>query len=168
MSFNANDWIECTKLYIVKDSPDQFNPYNVVPAAVVYFRAVDHNDKNIHNIWQIANVSSIVPTDCKAICLSGTLVITHGNNAETATLFMYFRRDATVLRGPNYIFECTEPFIGGGQRDTACVWVPLTQAKTFEWKWQAGTTNSGPFTPTYQYPAFSSFGANLRVIAAAS
>lgn len=158
-------WAAGGTVHTIAESPDQFNIFTVPQQSVCYFNALTPPGLGPqHNTWTTCDVSGYVPKGATAAYLMGMLIITHGYTPETADLMVFFRRDASVTSGVNETFQCVEPFVGGGQRCTASCWVPLTAQGTFQWKWMAAGYPSGT-TPVYQYPAYSAYGANLRVVA---
>lgn len=161
--YSGSDWLACNWLMVVKDSPDQFNIYNVGRDKLFYFYAVDQTSFNDHNVWVNCNLTGLVPPGTKAVFLSGFLMISHGNNGETANLGICLRRDSTVTRGPNYISQCVCALPGDGQRSGFSCWCPLDGNLTFQHKWIALPPSHDPFN----YPNFSAFGGNIRVVAAA-
>ncbi|MBV1693669.1 MAG: hypothetical protein KGP27_04325 [Hyphomicrobiales bacterium] len=67
-----------------------------------------------------------VPPDARAVFLAGLLIITHGTRTETANLDIAFRApgDTTAQCG-NKIGQSVEAHVGGGQRQTMSLWVPV-------------------------------------------
>jgi len=148
--FNINDWVSGNKILVNVNAPASqlsavfFNSYTGAGAA--------------RNTWTQVDVSSMVDPNTVAIHVSGILIITHGSNAETADLQMFFRQNSG--QNPNYNEQCIETSIGGGQRSTMACWIPLTQNKTFEYKWNTAVYNGA-------WPVWSAYGANLQIDAIA-
>lgn len=98
-----------------------------------------------------------LPSDIKAVFISGILIITHGPTFELADLAITFRAPGNnLLGGDNRMMQTIEASVGNGQRSNAAVWVPVVNGKV-EWYWWVN--NSVP----YGYPAYSAYGANLSV-----
>lgn len=147
MTFNILNWIEVDKILVPNFGPaSQLLPvfFNTPPALGP---AV--------NTWTTADISDYVAPNTVAIHLTGLLLLTHGTTAETADLRLHFRRDSSQ-GDRNYIHQVVETSTTGGQRSPMACWIPLTDAKTFDWKWN---TQHPPGT----YPAFSAYGANLQI-----
>lgn len=67
-----------------------------------------------------------VPPDAKAVFLAGLLIITHGTRSETANLDIAFRAPGDVAaQCGNKIGQSVEAHVGGGQRQTMSLWVPV-------------------------------------------
>lgn len=146
MTFNASNWLEVDKILVPKFGPAS----QLLP---VFFNTPPAIGPSV-NTWTTVDVSSYVASNTVAIHITGLLLITHGTTTETADLRLHFRRDSSQTG--NYIHQVVETSVTGGQRSPMACWVPLTDNKTFDWKWNT------QFTPG-TYPSFSAYGANLQI-----
>jgi len=107
------------------------------------------------HVWHTVDLKPYgVAANAKWAELSGLLVITRGLAAETATLWLAFRRPGdTAASCTDYIGQITE-MQPGGQRAPFTVTVPLIDGK-FEWCHRRSTLGS--------YPENSAYAANLVV-----
>jgi len=148
--FDSNQWLDASRILIPKTAPSSeiqavfFNSYTGVGGA--------------RDTWQTVDLSSVLPSNAVAIHVTGILIITHGSNAETADLTIYFRRDSNEPSNQNH--QCIEAAIGNGQRSTMACWIPLTESFTFDWKWMTASYNGA-------WPSWSAYGANLQIDAIA-
>ena len=147
MAYNSNRWVECTKIYVVKDAAYYggvfFNSYTGAGAKP--------------DVWTTVDLSDTLPKTAKAINLSGILIITHGDTPETADLTLNFRTDNNSIVADAHA-QVVEAHLGGGQRCTMSTWIELDSNQCFQYKWD------GP-NAQYTWPIYSSYGANLRVVA---
>ena len=144
-NYNPNNWIELSKIYVTKNSPTQQNIIFVNTYTGVGF--VEDNE------WHIIDMSNVIPTNAKAIFLTGILIITHGNSHETADLHVFFRRHGCE---EEYIYSgqvCEN--LMSGQRSTMSAWIPLSEDLKFEFKWTRTTFG--------HYPDNSAYGINLSL-----
>ncbi len=146
MTFNAENWLEVDKILVPKFGPAS----GLLP---VFFNTPP-NLGPLVNTWTTVDISSYIAQNTVAIHLTGLLLITHGTTVETADLRLHFRRDSS--QKGNYIHQVVETSVTGGQRSTMACWVPLTENKTFDWKWETQF-------PLSTYPSFSAYGANLQI-----
>ena len=99
-----------------------------------------------------------IPSDVKAVFISGLLIITHGATPEVAGIAITFRAPGNPLPGgDNKLMQTIEAAIGGGQRSNAAVWVPVVNGKV-EWYWWV---ENG--LPAFNWPTNSAYGANLSI-----
>lgn len=96
-----------------------------------------------------------IPADARAVFLAGLLIITHGTRQEIANMDVAFRQpgDATATCGAK-IGQAVEAHVGGGQRQTMSVWVPVRDGLL-----DMCVTRS----TTGQWPATSSYAASFTV-----
>lgn len=144
--YDADKWVECSRIFIPKDRPNLscgifFNSFTGVGAHC--------------NEWVTEDVSEFVPEGTKAICLSGTAIITHGTTRETADLQIAFRRTGCDFDA-RYLWQVCETDPNSGQRSPMCVWVALDENRCFDWK------ASWP-ERSIAYPCFSAYGLNLCI-----
>ena len=111
----------------------------------------------IENAWNTVDMTQWgVPANAIAVLLTGILIITHGEVAEEASMSMGFRAcgDTTAIAptpgGPGQAVQVIEGLVGGGQRCTSSIWIPLNQGK-FDFYF---VTTSGGI-----YPANSAYAA---------
>lgn len=114
-------------------------------------------------VWCTIDVADYgVPSDAKAVFLSGILIITHGLTAETADLLVGFRAYGDVSPiaelpypgGVWYIAQSVEAAVGSGQRSTMSTWVPVRDGK-FQFTYSKATGGA--------YPTNSAYGINLTI-----
>lgn len=146
MTFNTTNWLEVDKVLVPTFGPAS----GLVP---IFFNTPPSLGPAT-DTWTTVDVSSYVDPKTVAIHLTGLLLITHGTSIETADLRLHLRRDST--QPGNYIHQVAETSTTSGQRCTMACWVPLTDAKTFDWKWHT------QFPPGI-YPNKSGYGANLQI-----
>lgn len=139
------NWIECNKIFVPDDSP--------AGHTAVFFNTYTHVGAS-PNVWTTVDASTIVPTTAKAIHLTGLIIISHGTTAETADIHLHLRTDQT--KEPNYIHQCIETAVGGGQRCTMSCWVALDANHSFQYKYWI--TN-----PNGNWPSYSAYAVNLSV-----
>lgn len=142
-AYNPTEWIELNKIYVAKDFPTQQD-------VICINSYLEKGQKAAQ--WHEVDVSSMVGENAKAVNLVGKLVITHGNNQETADLHLHFRR-AGNFENCRYAAQIIEASSKNGQRSNLSIWVPLSEDKKFEFMWTR--TNPG------QYPDWSSYGIYL-------
>ena len=147
--FDCTQWVDADRLIIPISAPAS-------KLQAVFFNSYTGKGA-LRNSWETVDLSNELPANAVAIHVTGTLIITHGENPELADLMIYFRMDDSI--NSNYAHQAIEATIGDGQRSTMAAWIPLTQYKTFQWKWNTATFGS--------YPQYSSYGANLHVDAVA-
>lgn len=75
-----------------------------------------------------------LPSDTKAVFLSGLLVITHPGGSVTCDLWANFRKPGSSLPHDSYQMQTIEAIAGSGVRSNAAVWVPVADRK-FEFYW---------------------------------
>lgn len=109
------------------------------------------------NTWTTVDLSEIVPSGTKSVCLDGILIITHGTSSETADLMVHFRKPSETYEY-GYIMQTVETAVGSGQRSNASVWVSLDENRCFQYKWNTQY-------PVNSYPSYSSYGLNLTLTA---
>ena len=85
-------------------------------------------------IWPADDMQPNLPTDTKAIFLSGILIITHPGGSITCDVYANFRAPGDDLPGTSYQMQTIEAVAGSGIRSNAAVWVPVTDRK-FEFYW---------------------------------
>ncbi len=109
------------------------------------------------NAAHTVDVSALVPADAVAIKLNGMFRITHGTVSEIAQVEIMFRKDASSPWLP-YRQYTIEASTGNGVGTTFGVTVPLTDAKTFQYKW---STDPNPW---YLHASgYSSYAINLHL-----
>jgi hypothetical protein len=107
------------------------------------------------DMWHTIDIGKFgVPCTATAVFLSGILLITHGPAQEIAEIRGTFRAPGDQLHHDSYQIQVIEPWIGGGQRSGAALWVPLANGK-FEFYWH---TNLAGF-----WPKHSAVGMNLSL-----
>lgn len=112
-------------------------------------------DKFPHNTFGTVDLTGKIPSDAKAVFLSGLLVITHGTTVETCDMHIYFRRSSTVPEW-TYIGQSVEAHVGGGQRQPMFVILPVENSK-LQFKWYGSTFTNG------NYPEHCSYGVSFRI-----
>lgn len=96
-----------------------------------------------------------VPADAKAVQLTGILIVTHGQQPETADLSVAFRRPGVdAVTCANYVGQTVEAHVGGGQRTNLMTWVPVVDGAV-EFCYRRSTQG--------QWPGNSAYGVNLFV-----
>lgn len=75
-----------------------------------------------------------LPSDTKAVFLSGLLVISHPGGSVTCDLWANFRRPGSSLPHDSYQVQTIEATSGAGIRSNAAVWVPVSDRK-FQFYW---------------------------------
>jgi hypothetical protein len=104
--------------------------------------------------WHTIDVSDKVPEGTKAINISGLLIISHGQNNETANLRLYLRRNNQT--NPGYNYQAISALRGSGIRSPMSSWVSLTPKYTFDVKWLVTNADG-------KWPAYSAYGMNLTI-----
>lgn len=106
--------------------------------------------------WHTYDVTTRgVPVDAKAVYISGILIITHGAATQICDLSVTFQAPGAGYNGPSdYILQTTEANIGGGQRQTFGVWVPVVNGQFQMW-WNRSTYGA--------WPAECSYGLNVAL-----
>lgn len=107
------------------------------------------------NAAHTVDVSGFVPENAKAIRLNGMFRISHGSASEIAQVEIKFRKDASSPWLP-YRQYTLEASTGNGVGTTFGTWVPLTDAKTFQYQWTS--TN-----PWWMHGTHSSYAINLHL-----
>ncbi len=148
-------WVLAAHLYFVNASPGQvggvfFNSYTNVGAQ--------------YNKWTTVDLTGIIPAECRTVHLTGIMIITHGTNTEDANLQLSFRKNGdNTDYSVNYAHQAIAPFVGDGVREGVATWVPLDDSQKFQYLWRTPLS-----TLPGGYPAWSSYGTNLRVDACAA
>ncbi len=170
--FNPDNWTELSKVHVTKNAPTQeervlwMNTYSqeLYPVAVNYPYPGDWSAEDRwmerygwagksypDNKWITISVADRVPDTCKAIYLTGILIITTGNAQEDSFMKTYFRRkgdkkEFVDIHRASVSTPC-------GVRTPVSLWVSLNEDKEFEFKWTRSTYG--------QYPNHSAYGMAL-------
>ncbi len=140
---NCGEWVT-GQVYVRDDHPK-------APIAIFINSYTSYGPMN--GSWQQLNVSALgIPSEAKAVFLSGLLIITHGTMAESCDLTISFRAPGNDLDAGNYMGQTVETAIGGGQRSTMATWTPIKDGK-IEFQWNRSTFG--------QWPTSCSYGINL-------
>jgi hypothetical protein len=173
--YNPNNWVELSKIYVTKNSPVQ--EYNVMwmntysqplyPCQQNYPFPGDWSEadrwmerygwmgKSYPDCeWITVCVADRIPKEAKAIYLTGLLIITTGNNQESPSMTIAFRRkgEEKEYRYSHQTSVATRP---GTARSTMSVWLPLSESLEFEFKWTRTTFG--------HYPDNSAYGISLSL-----
>lgn len=146
-------WIKASEIYFTT-SPSRMYANNAVYVGT-HLGANNYGTQGA-NQWHLVDLKPFgVTSDAIAAFLSGLLIITHGNAAETADLCIVFRQpgDASCPTTA-YIGQTIEAAVGGGQRSTMGTWVPLSGG-CLEFSYSVNTPGD--------WPANSSYGINLSL-----
>ncbi len=153
MTFDASKWVCAEQVYVPKGPP----PYPVfLNTANGIGVTTPYNGKIFaRNAWTRVDLGDLVPEDCKAVFLTGILIITHGTSGETADLTINLKPPSSTENPLNYEGQVIEPFTGGGQRSPYASWVGV-ENRQFDFWWNAG--------PAFgSYPDWSSYGVSLQL-----
>lgn len=105
--------------------------------------------------WIRVPVSNFgIPSDAKAVFLSGILIITHGTTPQTCDLTISTRAFGDTMSEDFYIGQVIEASSGNGQRSTMATWVPVKNGQ-FEYFWKRSTHG--------QWPSECAYGINLTL-----
>jgi hypothetical protein len=153
MTWDATKWVEAERVYVPKGPPPYpvfFNTYNGIGVTIPW------NGKLFtRGAWTRVNLGDMVPDDCKAVFMTGILIITHGTNAETADLTINLKPPSSNENPLNYEGQTIEAMVGGGQRSPYASWVGV-ENKEFDFYWNTTQLNGN-------WPDWSSFGASLQI-----
>jgi len=153
MTFDSEKWACASEILFWKGSPKTavfFNTYSGDGVTTPWNGLLFTRGQ-----WTRVDLSEHIPLDAKAVNLGGLLIITHGNQQETANLTLNVKPPSSNENPANYEGQVIEVWTGGGQRTNFATWVAVEDAK-FDFYWNVNQLGT--------YPEFSSYGINLNIV----
>lgn len=146
-------WVKLSEIYYTPSQSRVYGPGNAVD--VLTHLSSGNIGPQIQNTPVTVDLVPFgVSADAKVAWLGGILIITHGTTNEVADMLMTFAADGDTIDCTKYIGQSAEAYIGGGQRQTMFVAVPLNAGK-FQFCYSVATPGA--------WPTNSSYGINLSL-----
>jgi hypothetical protein len=152
MTWDPTKWVQAEQVYVPKGPP----PYPVFLNTYTGDGVTTPWNGKIftRGAWTRVNLGDMVPDDCKAVFLTGILIITHGTTVETADLTINLKPPSSTENPLNIEGQVVETQVGGGIRSPFASWVGV-ENKEFDFYWS---------TPSLGvWPTYSSYGVSLQI-----